>query len=75
MKKTLIALAAATAADGVAWVQALGQALNVPGLAAYGFIRAHFSEVIEKSAVASSMQGNPIKLTFAEMEEILTCAL
>ncbi len=67
--------AGAVAADGVAWVQALGQALNVPGLGSYGLTLADFPTVIEKSAVASSMQGNPLKLTTAEMAEILSRAL
>lgn len=66
---------AATAADGVAWVQALVQALHVPGLATYGLTPADFPVVIEKSAVASSMQGNPIKLTTPELEEILKRAI
>ncbi len=65
----------ATAADGVAWVQELCQALQAPPLSDYGFTRQDFPVMIEKSAVASSMQGNPIKLTSEEMEEILTLAL
>ncbi len=65
----------ATAADGVAWVQELCQALQVPPLSDYGFTRQDFPVMIEKSAVASSMQGNPIKLNSEEMEEILTLAL
>jgi alcohol dehydrogenase class IV len=65
----------AVATDGVAWVQALGQALNVPGLGSYGLTPADFPTVIEKSAVASSMQGNPLKLATEEMAEILNRAL
>ncbi|TEU16121.1 MAG: iron-containing alcohol dehydrogenase [Anaerolineales bacterium] len=65
----------ATADDGVAWVQELCQALQVPSLASYGMTPADLSVVIEKASVASSMQGNPIKLTPDEMQEILTGAL
>jgi alcohol dehydrogenase class IV len=65
----------ATAADGVAWIEALGQSLHIPGLAAYGLSSTDFSAVIEKTAAASSTQGNPIKLTSAELEEILNRAL
>lgn len=65
----------ATASDGVAWVQELGQALHVPGLGTYGLTPADFPTVIEKTAVASSTQGNPIKLTPAELREILNWAL
>ncbi|GAB4428556.1 MAG: iron-containing alcohol dehydrogenase [Anaerolineae bacterium] len=65
----------ATAGDGVAWVQELGQALCVPGLGTYGLTPADFPTVIEKTAVASSTQGNPIKLTSAELQEVLNRAL
>lgn len=64
----------AMAGDGVKWVQELVQALHVPGLSTYGLITTDFPTVIEKSAVASSMQGNPIKLTTEEMAEILARA-
>jgi len=63
--------ARATAADGVAWVQGLCDALRVPGLGAYGVTEADVPVLVEKSAVASSMQGNPIQLTREEMGEIL----
>jgi alcohol dehydrogenase class IV len=65
----------ATADDGVAWVQELCQALQVPSLASYGMTPADLTVVIEKASVASSMQGNPIQLTPDEMREILTQAL
>lgn len=65
----------AKASDGVAWVQSLCAALNVPGLSAYGVERKHFPQLIEKSSQASSMKGNPIQLTGPEMDEILSRAL
>jgi alcohol dehydrogenase class IV len=65
----------ARAREGVAWVQSLCALLDVPGLSSYGLAREHFPQVIEKSARASSMKGNPIKLTEQEMEKILTRAL
>lgn len=64
----------ARAADGVVWIQDLCAALNVPPLSSYGLTKADFPVVIEKSAVASSMQGNPIKLTTDELTEILSRA-
>ncbi len=64
----------AKADDGVAWVQELGEALQIPPLSAYGVTPADFPILIEKSANASSMQGNPIKLTPDELQEILTRA-
>jgi alcohol dehydrogenase class IV len=66
---------AATAADGVAWVQALIEAMNVPGLAAYGLRETDFDELIEKSSRASSMKGNAVPLTADDMRHILTRAL
>jgi alcohol dehydrogenase class IV len=65
----------ATANDGVAWVQELCDALQVPPLANWGVTRADFPVLTEKSAISSSMKGNPIKLTSDELEEILTRAL
>ncbi len=61
----------AVADDGVAWVQDLCQALRVPSLASYGMTEADWPAVIEKSAAASSMRGNPIELTSDELGEIL----
>ena len=65
----------ATAADGVAWVEALCRDLQVPGLAAHGLTEAHFPDLIEKAQQASSMKGNPIQLTAEELGEILKWAL
>jgi len=73
--RILTGCASATADEGVAWVQELCQALQVPSLAAYGMTPEDFPILIEKASVASSMQGNPIKLTPDEMREILTRAL
>jgi alcohol dehydrogenase class IV len=65
----------AVAGDGVAWVERLCAALNVPPLSAHGMTREDLPTVIEKAAVASSMKGNPIKLTPEEMRGILERAL
>ncbi len=65
----------ATAAEGVRWVSALCTDLETPRLAAYGITRAHFADLVAKTAAASSTKANPIALTAAELEEILTLAL
>jgi alcohol dehydrogenase class IV len=65
----------ATVIEGATWLEALCQDLQIPGLGAYGLTEADFTEVIDKAKVSSSMQGNPIKLTEAEMAEILKRAL
>lgn len=66
---------AATAQNGVAWVQELCAALHIPRLSEYGITASHLPELVEKSAVASSMQANPIKLTHDEMRAMLQEAL
>jgi alcohol dehydrogenase class IV len=65
----------ATAGDGVAWVSEMCEALQVPPLASYGMTPDDFPALIEKASRASSMQGNPIKLTPDELQEILERAL
>jgi alcohol dehydrogenase class IV len=56
-------------------LQDLAYALSIPPLSAYGVAKKDFPEIIEKSAAASSMKGNPVKLTAQELEEVLTLAL
>jgi len=65
----------AAADDGIAWIQALGDALHVPGLAAYGLAPADFPVIVERTSRSSSMRGNPIELTREEMTEVLEQAL
>jgi alcohol dehydrogenase class IV len=65
----------ATVADGVAWVQDLCAVLDVPSLAAYGATAHDIPIVVEKTAVASSTQANPIKLGPEELGHILAQAL
>jgi alcohol dehydrogenase class IV len=67
--------AGATADAGVKWVQDLCDVLQVPSLAENGVTADDFTTLIQKASVASSMKGNPIKLTPEELEEILTRAL
>jgi len=66
---------AATIEDGLAWVAALCRALEVPGLARYGMREADVGTLVGKARLASSMKGNPIALTDAELSEIATRAL
>lgn len=65
----------AKAADGIAFVQTLADELAVPGLASYGMTAAHVPELVTKAAAASSMKGNPLVLTPAELTDILERAL
>jgi alcohol dehydrogenase class IV len=65
----------AAAEDGAAWVAALCQQMAIPLLSSYGLEKGDFAVLIEKSAAASSMKGNPIALTPDEMQTILERAL
>jgi alcohol dehydrogenase class IV len=65
----------ARAEDGIAWIKNLCQTLQIQSLAQLGLSKADFPAVAAKSQVASSMQGNPIRLTEAEILEILHKAL
>jgi alcohol dehydrogenase class IV len=66
---------AATIEEGLAWVAALCRALDVPGLAHYGMRESDVVALVGKARVASSMKGNPITLTDAELSEIAVAAL
>ena len=65
----------AAATDGADWVLRLCAELRLPPLGDYGLQEADFPMLIDKAARASSMQGNPIRLTEEEMAEILKRAL
>ena len=65
----------AQAADGVAWVQYLCKQLKVPPLSTFGISQTDIPMVVEKSKNASSMKGNPIRLTDEELTEILNRAV
>ena len=61
----------AGAEDGAAWLGELCGRLGVPPLSAYGFSEEHGPDLIAKSMRSSSMRGNPIDLTEAELQTIL----
>jgi len=65
----------AHAQDGVSFIHNLCEKMNISPLSTYGLTEADFPVLIEKSAVSSSMQGNPIKLTADEMHQILARAI
>jgi len=63
--------AQATAEDGVLWIAELCRKLQIPPLRKYGIKPEHIPELVEKAAQASSMKGNPVVLSHAELTEIL----
>ena len=67
--------ASARAEDAADWLRALGDELGLPVLATYGLTPGDVAEVVAKARRSSSMQGNPIAFTEAELAEVLTAAL
>jgi len=65
----------ADAQNGVEWVRDLCRSLKIPSLSRYGLHKTDFPILVEKAQRASSMKGNPINLTSAEINEILSCAV
>lgn len=72
--RLLTGQATATLEDGVSWIAELCQDLAIPGLACHGLSSADCASVIPKARAASSMRGNPVELTDAELAGILAAA-
>jgi len=66
---------AGTAQDAVYWLKELSSALQIPGLRRYGITTADLDRLAGLAAQASSMQGNPIRLSNGELIDILSLAL
>jgi alcohol dehydrogenase class IV len=63
--------ATARAEDGTAWVRELCVALNIRPLSEYGLEVDDYPVLVEQSQKATSMKGNPVTLTDAELLAIL----
>ena len=61
--------------DAIAWLQELTAALSIPGLASYKLSEEEIPAVVTAAQKASSMRGNPIELSDAEVTEIVTRSL
>jgi alcohol dehydrogenase class IV len=61
--------------DGIIYLKTLIEDLNIPTLAAFGITTNDFPAIIEKARNSSSMKGNPIELSEADMFVILNNAL
>ena len=64
----------AQAGDLLAWVSETVGLLGVPGLRRLGLDPGQHPEAVEKAAAASSMKGNPVALTEAELYEVIARA-
>ena len=71
----LTGIPGASAEEGIAWVDELCGALQVPPLRTYGVAEADLPDIIEQARSASSMRGNPIALDQEELLSILRRAL
>ena len=65
----------ATAEDGVEWVIRTCRDLAIPPLRSYGITEEHAPALVAAASQASSMKGNPIALTPAELAEVFSRAL
>jgi len=65
----------ARAEDSAPWLAALVEELGVPRLAAFGVQRDALAPVVAAARSASSMKGNPIVLSDAELAEVLGAAV
>ena len=61
--------------DAIDWVTELCQALQIPGLRAYGVTESDCGTLVEEAARASSTKANPIALTNEELTEVLQRSL
>jgi len=62
---------AATEAEGIDWVYALCEELNVLPLSDFGLTPSEIPEIVAQSRKASSMRGNPIVLADDELTQVL----
>jgi len=75
MARILTDDSAATAAEGVSWIENLAEELGIRRLQELGVQERAFADIAARAARASSMQGNPLRLGVGEIIAILERAL
>jgi alcohol dehydrogenase class IV len=65
----------ASVEDGLAWIRETLTLLQVPGLATFGLESQQADDIAAKALVSSSMKGNPVPLSHADLKAILLHAL
>jgi alcohol dehydrogenase class IV len=65
---------AASLEDGLAWIRETLALLHVPGLASFGLRPAQFDDIATQAMASSSMKGNPVTLSHADLTAILSQA-
>jgi alcohol dehydrogenase class IV len=66
---------AAAIEDGLTWIRETVSLLAVPGLAAFGIGPQDAADIAVKAASSSSMQGNPVTLTYSDLSAVVHQAL
>jgi nicotinamide mononucleotide (NMN) deamidase PncC len=66
---------AASIEDGLAWIRETLTLLHAPGLAAFGLGPQQADDIAAQALVSSSMKGNPVPLTRADLTAILLQSL
>ncbi len=64
----------ATIEEGLAWLRETASLLGVRGLDAYGLPAGSSDKIVAKAAGSSSMRGNPVALSPAELHAVLAAA-
>ena len=65
----------ATIEDGIGWLRALATELGIRALRSHGIAAVDLPELVQRGQRASSMKGNPIALSDAELHAVLLAAL
>ena len=65
----------ASVEDGLAWIRQTLTLLHVPGLAAFGLGPQDADDIAAKALTSSSMKGNPVTLSHADLKAALIEAL
>jgi alcohol dehydrogenase class IV len=66
---------AASIEEGLAWIRETLTLLRVPGLATFGLGPQQADDIAAKALVSSSMKGNPVPLSHADLKAVLLQAL
>ena len=61
--------------DGLEWIKELCMHMHVPGLEDFGITESDIPAIVKKGRQASSMKGNPVRLTDDELAFILESSL
>ncbi len=61
--------------DGIQWLHNLVDELKIPPLSSFGLSADHIPDLVERSQKASSMKGNPVALSEAELRQIIETAI